>query len=115
MRQRQEEMFTNDMMREKELKDRHGKVMMQKVREEEEVQKRLAAFNDKMEKHERLKVASVQRTIERVRYHTEEVRARSLMRRDDDSQSDFSKHAEKLRRLEAMRKKKEEENKRKAA
>ena len=78
-------MFTNDLLREKELKDRHGKVMMQKMREEEEVQKRLNAFNEKMEKHERLKVASVQRTIERVRYHTEEVRARSLLRRDEDS------------------------------
>ena len=60
-------------------------LMMQKMREEEEVQKRLNAFNEKMEKHERLKVASVQRTIERVRYHTEEVRARSLLRRDEDS------------------------------
>ena len=113
-RQRQEEMFNNDLMREKELKDRNGKVLRQKRREDEEVQQRLDAFNQKMEKHERQKVASVQRTIERMRFHTEDVRNRSLMHKEEEAMGDYSRAADKLKRLEALRKRKEEENRRRA-
>lgn len=107
-------MFNNDLMREKEAKDRNGKVLKQKRREDEELQSRLNAFNSKMEKHERQKIENVQRTIERMRFHTEDVRNRSIMLKEEEAMGDYSKAADKLKRLEALRKKKEEDNRRRA-
>ena len=67
-----------------------------------------------MEKHERQKIENVQRTIERMRFHTEDVRNRSIMHKEEEAMGDYSKAADKLKRLEALRKKKEEDNRRRA-
>ena len=67
-----------------------------------------------MEKHERQKIENVQRTIERMRFHTEDVRNRSIMLKEEEAMGDYSKAADKLKRLEALRKKKEEDNRRRA-
>eukprot|EP00347_Sterkiella_histriomuscorum_P000166 403376923 len=62
----QEEMFVIDIEREREKKDKTGRTMMQKMREQEEIQQRLTNFEQKLKRHEDLKTQELQKVQERM-------------------------------------------------